>query len=84
MHIIFVYWRYRDPYLHLLFLLRLRPLPNTSAFPRLPFATGIFVSYIARLASFRPNVVVAGCNGPWQEDQWLKLRVGTVPMQVFI
>ena len=31
---------------------------------------------------FRPNIVVQGCNGPWQEDQWLKLSIGNVAMKV--
>jgi hypothetical protein len=58
-----------------------------DAFPLLLTTTDSLDDLNARLDRplpmdrFRPNVVVGGCT-PWEEDDWQRARIGTVPVRL--
>lgn len=31
---------------------------------------------------FRPNIVLSGASAPWAEDEWRRLRIGTLPLRI--
>ena len=36
----------------------------------------------AEMRRFRPNVVLEGAAGPWEEDRWEQVMLGTVPVRL--
>ena len=35
------------------------------------------------LTQFRMNVEIAGCGQPFEEDEWLVIRIGSIPLLVY-
>ena len=35
------------------------------------------------LNQFRMNIEIGGCSRPYEEDEWVKIRIGEIPFLVY-